>query len=248
MHPFQINGQRLSQEFTKLPSPLLFKEHYSKIAEPLTMADIRRRIEAYRYKSSQELMRDFMTMFGNARSYYPPGSQIMCDANLLEQVAAEAMSRVSNGRAFGRPPFRATKRNRITPAPASGWANVILCKIENSILAKTTFVLIYEHKFSSIHHKHRRMELVDQQRKSEPELPTPKLRTHLTAKADPRGVASRINRKHRRAKLAIHQRRSEHALLMLKVPLDLSTARPARTRLLQLQQAMRLTKQKPTKT
>lgn len=93
----QENGQVLSTQFDRLPNSVWFPVYYEKIAKPITMIDIRERIESYLYGTSDELMADFTRMFQNAYDYYPAGSEIVSDATTLEQVAEDAAKRVTNG-------------------------------------------------------------------------------------------------------------------------------------------------------
>lgn len=96
-YPIQENGRVLSTQFDGLPARSRFPVYYEKITNPMTMHDIRERIETYHYKTSDKLMADFTMMFQNAHEYYPAGSEIVSDASTLEQIAVDATKRVTNG-------------------------------------------------------------------------------------------------------------------------------------------------------
>ena len=74
------------QLFMCLPSRKDFPEYFDIIQRPISMYEIRKRIESQYYSQDESCLNDFKLMFNNCRIFNEDGSQIFKDAVKLEEI------------------------------------------------------------------------------------------------------------------------------------------------------------------
>ncbi|KAI9837464.1 MAG: hypothetical protein M1819_007112 [Sarea resinae] len=77
--------------FLAKPSKMIFPEYYAVIKNPISMAEIKKRIKQEDYQSLKEFRDDFRLMCNNARTFNEDASLLFQDANTIE---AEVVSRL----------------------------------------------------------------------------------------------------------------------------------------------------------
>jgi len=82
----QEPDRQLNIAFKLLPSKKRYPEYYDHIAEPIDLKTIAEKIQRNSYPALQELERDLVLLFTNARTFNEPGSQIYKDAGVLLKV------------------------------------------------------------------------------------------------------------------------------------------------------------------
>lgn len=79
--------------FVKLPSKKLYADYYSLIENPISLAEIHKKVARRAYSSAKEFVLDFQLMYDNAVKYNDPDSWIVHDAEkLLESVEDQVHS------------------------------------------------------------------------------------------------------------------------------------------------------------
>lgn len=79
--------------FDKLPDQKKFPEYYRIIPKPLSLDIIRSRIRQKMYNNLDEFISDLTLMFHNAKTYYPPNSQMISDTFFYEQQVHEIIAK-----------------------------------------------------------------------------------------------------------------------------------------------------------
>ncbi|XP_076812065.1 SWI/SNF-related matrix-associated actin-dependent regulator of chromatin subfamily A member 4-like [Clavelina lepadiformis] len=79
-------GRRLSDPFLQLPARKELPDYYEMIKHPVDIKKIRDRIKMHRYRSFDDLERDFVVMCKNTQSYNVEGSLIFEDSIKLNTV------------------------------------------------------------------------------------------------------------------------------------------------------------------
>ncbi|XP_076258471.1 protein polybromo isoform X4 [Rhynchophorus ferrugineus] len=82
-HP---NGNIMSEPFWKLPSKRFYPDYYKEIKNPLSLTQIRRKLESKSYGTVSEVAGDLTIMFENAKKYNMPSSKIYKDTIKLQKV------------------------------------------------------------------------------------------------------------------------------------------------------------------
>ena len=82
-------GERLFDAFDELPERDELPEYYRVIKRPLSMEEIKGRIERFHYKTDASLLKDFKDMCANAKYFNEEGSMIWEDAVSLEKFIEE---------------------------------------------------------------------------------------------------------------------------------------------------------------
>lgn len=72
--------------FEKLPSKREYPDYYLQIKSPISIKEIRQKINQNRYHVAKELFSDCLLMFQNAREYNVEGSLVYNDAGLMENA------------------------------------------------------------------------------------------------------------------------------------------------------------------
>lgn len=75
--------------FMCLPSRKDFPEYFNIIDKPISMYEIRKRIESSHYTSVEPCINDFKSMFNNCRTFNEDGSMIFDDSLKLERIVLE---------------------------------------------------------------------------------------------------------------------------------------------------------------
>nr|VZI39478.1 unnamed protein product [Spirometra erinaceieuropaei] len=79
-------GRLLAMPFMRLPSKKLYPDYYRKIAHPICLAKIRRRIKRNEYDGLADVRHDLDLAFNNAQLYNMEGSAVYNDAVFLQQL------------------------------------------------------------------------------------------------------------------------------------------------------------------
>lgn len=80
------NGRQLARLFSVLPSKFDYPDYYEIIQEPISLKEIRSRIERGKYETDEEFRSDLDLMFQNCRTYNMPGSEVYEDSLILENI------------------------------------------------------------------------------------------------------------------------------------------------------------------
>ncbi|XP_060527189.1 protein polybromo-1 isoform X2 [Cylas formicarius] len=80
------NGTLLSEPFWKLPSRRIYPDYYKEIKNPLSLAQIRRKLTSKSYGTLSEVAGDLTVMFENAKKYNIPSSKLYKDAVKLQKA------------------------------------------------------------------------------------------------------------------------------------------------------------------
>lgn len=78
------DGRDRSELFMELPDKREYRDYYAIIKRPVSLEQIRKRMDSNQYNSLQALKEDFRTIWQNARTYNEEGSLVVEDANVLE--------------------------------------------------------------------------------------------------------------------------------------------------------------------
>ena len=85
-----MEGERQkSYLFLELPSKVDYPSYYIQIKNPISMAEIKQKLNQEKYWSLDQVMSDLKLMFNNARQFNVEGSLVVEDANDLEALAFE---------------------------------------------------------------------------------------------------------------------------------------------------------------
>ncbi|OZJ04686.1 hypothetical protein BZG36_02542 [Bifiguratus adelaidae] len=85
------NDRVLSKMFLKLPSRKLYPDYYAFINEPLSLENIKGKLNGNKYASFQEFKDDMDKVFNNAQEYNESSSMIYQDASVLQGLMRDKM-------------------------------------------------------------------------------------------------------------------------------------------------------------
>ncbi|GAB6025093.1 putative global transcription activator SNF2L2, variant 3 [Chamberlinius hualienensis] len=88
------DGRILSEPFLQLPSKRDLPDYYELIKKPIDLKRIQQNVKENRYKSLEELERDFMLLCKNAQTYNVEDSVIHEDSIVLQSVITSAKERI----------------------------------------------------------------------------------------------------------------------------------------------------------
>lgn len=91
------HGRKRCELFRDLPDRKLYPDYYDLIKQPISIAQIKKRVNANQYKNVQAFREDWRLMFGNARIYNQEGSWVYLDAEEMEKVFDAAFGRHITG-------------------------------------------------------------------------------------------------------------------------------------------------------
>ena len=86
------DGRDRSELFMELPDKREYRDYFAIIKRPISLEQIRKRIDGYAYTSLQGFKEDFRTMWENARTYNEEGSIVYEDANVLEVISPQIIN------------------------------------------------------------------------------------------------------------------------------------------------------------
>ncbi|KAL7751099.1 hypothetical protein RI367_003679 [Sorochytrium milnesiophthora] len=86
------DGRYMIDLFAQLPPKKLYPDYYEVIKQPISMREIKSKIEKHAYNSLELLRGDFNLMFSNCKRYNQPGSEVYEDANRLSTIMNDAVS------------------------------------------------------------------------------------------------------------------------------------------------------------
>jgi ATP-dependent helicase STH1/SNF2 len=86
------DGRDRSELFMELPDKREYRDYFAIIKRPISLEQIRKRIDVYAYTSLQGFKEDFRTMWENARTYNEEGSIVYEDANVLEVISPQLIN------------------------------------------------------------------------------------------------------------------------------------------------------------
>ena len=94
-------GRQRSYLFLTLPSKRVYPDYYVAIKQPISMNEIRQKLEDHVYQSTQEFLDDFDLMFSNAMHYNVEGSEVYEDAVYLRSLLHDKINNLfPDGPAF----------------------------------------------------------------------------------------------------------------------------------------------------
>ncbi|XP_045461184.1 protein polybromo-1 isoform X2 [Harmonia axyridis] len=79
-------GQNMSEPFWKLPSKRFYADYYKEIKNPLSLTQIRKKLQNKQYGTLSEVAGDMTIMFENAKKYNVPSSKLYKDAVKLQKI------------------------------------------------------------------------------------------------------------------------------------------------------------------
>ncbi|GAB6028975.1 putative global transcription activator SNF2L2 [Chamberlinius hualienensis] len=88
------DGRVLSEPFLQLPSKRDLPDYYELIKKPIDLKKIQQNVKENRYKSMDELEKDFMLLCKNAQTYNVEDSAIHEDSIVLQSVITSAKERI----------------------------------------------------------------------------------------------------------------------------------------------------------
>ncbi|KAL0945551.1 hypothetical protein HGRIS_014712 [Hohenbuehelia grisea] len=98
-------GRKRCELFKELPDKRDYPDYYHLITHPISIAQVRKRVNANYYKTVQTFRDDWKLMFNNARTYNQEGSWVYIDAEEMEKVFHATFERVIVGSGLpGAPP------------------------------------------------------------------------------------------------------------------------------------------------
>ncbi|CAH8519270.1 unnamed protein product [Dicrocoelium dendriticum] len=80
------SGHLLCTPFMRLPSRKIYPDYYQEIANPMSLADIKKKLKLNSYTSLNSLMNDLDLVFKNAQQYNVEESAIYRDSLILQQI------------------------------------------------------------------------------------------------------------------------------------------------------------------
>lgn len=89
------DGRDRSELFMELPDKREYRDYYAIIKRPISLEQIRKRIDSTSYNSLQSFKEDFHTIWQNARTYNEEGSLVVEDANVLEVSSFQITSLIT---------------------------------------------------------------------------------------------------------------------------------------------------------
>eukprot|EP00049_Salpingoeca_infusionum_P015522 m.303049 g.303049 ORF g.303049 m.303049 type:complete len:1525 (-) comp15891_c1_seq3:507-5081(-) len=117
-------GHLLALEFYSLPDPAMFKEYYQTIEQPITLSIIHEHLLRHEYRTLEQLLTDFRTMFQNARQFNEKDSFVYNDATELERRIGTSFQLVA-------------KKMKISAACAQEFLETFKSDIQDSAKATT---------------------------------------------------------------------------------------------------------------
>ncbi len=90
------NGYMVADLFLELPDKTLYPDYYALIKEPISLDQIRQRLNNSTYNSTNDFESDFKLMFRNARIYNQEGSIVYENAGVIEEYVVERISQYKN--------------------------------------------------------------------------------------------------------------------------------------------------------
>ncbi|CAH1403720.1 unnamed protein product [Nezara viridula] len=81
-----VQGQVLSEAFLKLPSRRYYPDYYKEIRNPISLAQISKKLQKGQYGTVSEVAGDMNIMFENAKKYNRPDSKLYKDALKLQKI------------------------------------------------------------------------------------------------------------------------------------------------------------------
>jgi len=92
------NTDRLYSEiFAELPDRAMYADYYVLIKDPISFKEIKQRCADSKYKTFEDLAKDFRLMFKNAKTYNQEGSGVYQDAEDLEMLFVRAVALAKRG-------------------------------------------------------------------------------------------------------------------------------------------------------
>ncbi|THH27664.1 hypothetical protein EUX98_g6524 [Antrodiella citrinella] len=92
-------GRILSVDFMRLPNKRQYSDYYTQIKHPISLDEIKDRIEDGAYLTFNDCINDLETCFKNAKRYNIRESQIWKDAKVLHKLVTNEVVRLSGGSA-----------------------------------------------------------------------------------------------------------------------------------------------------
>jgi protein polybromo-1 len=100
---YNLNGRLIAEPLLYVPDPKQFPDYYAKVKKPIDLTTIQKNVEDLTYKTSGEFMNDLFTLFTNVRLLYPPQTEIVQHANILQENAALTMKHITKGQVIPLP-------------------------------------------------------------------------------------------------------------------------------------------------
>lgn len=89
------DGRSLSFDFTELPSKKAYPDYYVIIQHPVSLKEIKSKLDNGEYPTTRAVKGDFDTMFNNAKQYNVPGSGIWIDADTLHKLVQREFTTIT---------------------------------------------------------------------------------------------------------------------------------------------------------
>lgn len=89
------DGRLISKLFLQLPSRKLYPDYYTAISAPVSLKEIKDRVDKQEYPDLNNFKRDLSTLFSNAMTYNVEGSQVYADAMSLKAIAAKIVGPIA---------------------------------------------------------------------------------------------------------------------------------------------------------
>jgi protein polybromo-1 len=94
---YNLHGRMIAEPLMYVPDPKQFPDYYKTVKKPVDLTTILKNVEDFSYNTSGEFMNDLFILFNNVRQLYPPHTEIVQHANLLQETAVNTMKHITKG-------------------------------------------------------------------------------------------------------------------------------------------------------